>query len=216
MTDISRTRFAMAVALALSLARQPNAFGAAQLEGQIRGRLTQAASNAPGPGAPATVSSSSLGDPRIVITNEDGEYLVPNLPLGPYTGTVKHSGRIAQTAFQQLAYDSIDSVQVITGGFDAEYNVFGGIINTITREGSDEWHATVSAYATNASLNNRTPEGLLVTERDRQFNDEAVASTYSYIATGTLGGPIVKPRLWFNATMEVRYSHTRRFLGPPL
>src|SRR5262249_38559703 len=123
---------------------------------------------------------------------------------------------VSHTAQQLLAFDSIDAVQVITSGFDAEYNVFGGVINTITREGSDEWHGSVSAYGTNASLDNRKAEGLSSNERDRVFDESPQAPTYTYIATGTLGGPIIKHRLWFNATFEYRYAQTGKLVGPPM
>ena len=320
MNHSSRTGIRLALALVLLFAGGRRALGAGELEGQIRGRILEEATNLAVPGATVTVTSPGLGEPRVTTSNEEGEFLVPNLPIGHYRVTVSYpgvkpmireilvqpgvtspleikwsaemvqaetttvteerpvtnpdstqtgavlsmdqekyipSGRrytdvvtdvpgvtrgttdhfikggrsthnrylidglditdpISQTAFQQLAFDSVDAVQVITGGFDAEYNVFGGIINTITREGSDDWHGSASAYGTNASLNNRQAEGLLPTERDRIFNDQQVASTYSYIATGTLGGPIIKHRLWFNATMEYRYSHTGRLVGPPL
>jgi hypothetical protein len=298
------------------------AHGAGELEGQIRGKVLEAATDAPVPGATVSVTSPSLGDPRVVTTDEDGAFLVPNLPLGHYrvavsypgvkpiireiavqpgvtspmeikwsaelaeaetttvveerpltnpdstqtgatisndqqryiptgrrytdavllvpgvtptntsTDAIIKGGRSAQnkylidgldvtdpvshTAQQLLAFDSIDAVQVITSGFDAEYNVFGGVINTITREGSDEWHGSVSAYGTNASLDNRKAEGLSSNERDRVFDESPQAPTYTYIATGTLGGPIIKHRLWFNATFEYRYAQTGKLVGPPM
>ena len=68
------------------------AHGAGELEGQIRGRVVEAASDLPVPGATLTVTSPNLGDPRVVTTNEDGEYLVPNLPIGDYRVTVSYPG----------------------------------------------------------------------------------------------------------------------------
>jgi len=320
MSDTSKSRVGLAIAFVLAFAGARVARGAGELEGQIRGRVIEASTDAPVPGATVTVTSSNLGDPRVVTTNEDGEYLVTGLPIGHYKvtvsypgvkpmsrdtlvqpgttsavdfrwsaelaetetttvveqrpltnpdstqtgtvitndqqryiptgrrytdavalvpgvtrGTVDHfikGGRsahnkylidgldvtdpVSHTAQQLLAFDSIEAVQVITGGFDAEYNVFGGVINTITREGSDEWHGSVSAYGTNASLDNRKAEGLSSNERDRVFDDSPIAPTYTYIATGMLGGPIINHRLWFNATFEYRYAQTGKLIGPPL
>jgi len=298
------------------------AWGAVEQEGQIRGRIVEASTGAPVPGATVSVTSPALGEPRSVTTNEDGEYRVPNLPLGVYTVKVNYAGvkpvtreilvqpgrtapldiqwsaeltevetttviqekslinpdstqtgtvlsnqqekyiptgrrytdvvrqvpgvttnpggvdhfikggrsahnrylvdglditdPVRRTAQQELAFDSIDAVQVITGGFDAEYNVFGGIINTITREGSDEWHAGVSLYVTNEALNNRRAQGVQTYERDRVFSDDPVSPSYSYNTTLSLGGPILKHRLWFNTTFEFRNQHTGRLVGPPL
>ena len=317
-----RTKLCFTLALFLSAAETQLAYAAGELEGQVRGRVIEASTNAPVPGATVTVTSPNLGAPRAVTTQEGGEYLVPGLPVGHYRVTVTYPGvkpiaretlvqpgttsamdfrwsaelteaetttvveerpltnpdstqtgavlsidqeryiptgrrytdavtlvpgvtrsttateqvikggrtahnkylidglditdPVSHTAQQLLAFDSIEAVQVITGGFDAEYNVFGGVINTITREGSDEWHGSASAYGTNASLDNRKAEGLLPLERDRIFDDSAIAPTYTYIATGTLGGPIVKHQLWFNATFEYRYAQTGKLIGPPL
>src|SRR5262249_39299990 len=117
---------------------------------------------------------------------------------------------VTRQAQQQLAFDSIDSVQVITGGFDAEYNVFGGVINTITRGGSDEWTGNASFYGQNSSLTNesRKPVGSTIYEGPRVFADPPLDKTYSYTATATLGGPIMKHRLWFNATFQYNYEQT--------
>src|SRR5262249_45214665 len=134
-----------------------------------------------------------------VLSNEQEKYLptarrytdvvrqVPRVPTNP-TGVGQYikGGRTApyrylidwldvthpvrRTAQQELAFDSIEAVQVITGGFDAEYNVFGGVINTITREGSDQWHGGASIYVTNSSLNNRRPQGTQEYEGERLFD----------------------------------------------
>ena len=324
--DSSRTRrISLCLAIALLLAAERTALGAAELEGQIRGRVVEAATGLPVPGATLTVTSPNLGDPRVVTTDEDGEYLVPNLPIGDYRVTVSYPGvkpmtrevlvqpgtttplnikwsaelaeaettevveerwhltnpdstqtgavlsieqfrfvptartytdvsrmtpgvtrnpagvdpfimggrryhnrylidgldvtdPVTRQAQQQLAFESIDSVQVITGGFDAEYNVIGGIINTITREGTDEWHGNLSFYGQNASLTNesRRPLGNTTYEGTRVFSDTPLESTYSYSTSASIGGPIIKHRLWFNVTFQYNYSQTGRNISGPL
>jgi len=78
--------------IALFLCVQRSAFGAGELEGQIRGQVAEAATNAPVPGAVVTVTSSNLGDPRSAVTDENGEYLITNLPIGHYRLTVSYPG----------------------------------------------------------------------------------------------------------------------------
>src|SRR5262249_23950596 len=51
------------------------------------------------------------------------------------------SDPLLSTFAQNLTFDSMQSVEVITGGQDAEYNALGGIINVLTRGGSDNFHA---------------------------------------------------------------------------
>src|SRR6266852_7594398 len=322
MSHSSRTGIRLALALVLLFAGGRRALGAGELEGQIRGRILEEATNLAVPGATVTVTSPGLGEPRVTTSNEEGEFLVPNLPIGHYRVTVSYpgvkpmireilvqpgvtspleikwsaemvqaetttvteerpvtnpdstqtgavlsmdqekyipSGRrytdvvtdvpgvtrgttdhftkggrsthnrylidgldvtdpVSQTAFQQLAFDSVDAVQVITGGFDAEYNVFGGIINTITREGTDVWHGNLSFYGQNSSITNdyRKPTGNTIYEGTRVFSDTPLESTYSYTASASIGGPIIKHRLWFNGTFQYNYSQTGRNVSGPL
>src|SRR5215470_4201462 len=88
----SRIAIELAVVLWLCVPGARMAYGAGEQEGQIRGRIVEAATAAPVPGATVTVSSASLGDARVVTTDENGEFLVPNLPIGHYTVTVSYSG----------------------------------------------------------------------------------------------------------------------------
>src|SRR5262249_8244791 len=60
--------------------------------GQIQGRIVEAATDLPVPGVTVTVTSPNLGDPRIVTSNDNGEFLVPGLPIGTYKVTVSYSG----------------------------------------------------------------------------------------------------------------------------
>jgi len=322
MRHASATRVGWAIALGLFLTRERIAHAAGELMGQIRGRIVEAATDAPVPGATVTATSRNLGDPHLVTTDENGEFLLPSLPIGVYKVEVSYPGvkpmtreilvqpgvtspvdikwsaELAQTetttvveerpvtnpnstqtgtvvspdqmkyisasnrrltdpmllvpgvtrggtSFNlvkggrgadnrylidglditdpvtrlpsyRLAYEAMEAQQVVTGGFDAEYNVFGGIVNTITREGTDEWHGSASVYAEYRSLSNRTPQGLFSNERDRIFFEEAIAQSYVYINTLSISGPIVKHRLWFSATMEYRYNPNGKLPGPPL
>ena len=318
----ARIESPFATALFISALSARLALAAVEQEGQIRGRIIEASTEAPVPGATVTVRSPALGEPRVATSDENGEYAVPGLPLGIYAVTISYEGvkpvthevlvqpgrtspldirwsaeltkvetstvveersltnpdstqtgtvlsneqekylptarrytdvvrqvpgvttnpsgvdhfikggrsahnrylvdglditdPVRRTAQQELAFDSIDAVQVITGGFDAEYNVFGGIINTITREGSDDWHGGASLFVTSQALNNRVAQGLQTYERDQVFSEAPSSSSYTYNTTLGLGGPILKHRLWFNTTFELRKQHTGRLVGPPL
>src|SRR5215470_16097325 len=79
-------------ALALFLSTAGTAYAAGELEGQVRGRLIEASTNAPVPGATVTVTSPNLGAARVATTSEEGEYLVPGLPVGHYKVTVTYPG----------------------------------------------------------------------------------------------------------------------------
>ena len=48
----------------------------------------------------------------------------------------------------QIDNSSIQEVQVISGTFNAEYgNAMSGIINTVTKEGSNNYHGSILVYA---------------------------------------------------------------------
>ena len=86
--------------------------------------------------------------------------------------------------------DAIEETQVITSGVSAEFGRFGGgVINAITKRGGNEFSGSFRTDFTNPSWRDETP-----------FEDEAETERESRLGKvfqATLGGPIVKDRLWF-------------------
>jgi hypothetical protein len=86
--------------------------------------------------------------------------------------------------------DAVQEVQVLTSGLPAEYGRFsGGVVNVITRSGGNDFAGSFRATFTNPSWTTETPY-----ERSRDVERTSKLSTYY---EGTLGGPIVRNRLWF-------------------
>ncbi|MBM4321169.1 MAG: hypothetical protein FJ125_14770, partial [Deltaproteobacteria bacterium] len=87
-------------------------------------------------------------------------------------------------------YDAIEELQVITGTFSPEYgNVTGGVINVVTKSGSNEFHLDTSVYYASDAL---MMQGLDEEERD-----------FSGIQLNVnVGGPISKDRLWYFFSAE--------------
>jgi hypothetical protein len=92
--------------------------------------------------------------------------------------------------------DSIQEVQVMHIGAPAEYgNMLGAAMNVITKSGSNEFKGGVNAYWFDDSLvdSDIYLEGSDFPEyQQREFWD----------VSATLGGPIVKDKLWFFAAYE--------------
>lgn len=65
------------------------------INGSIRGRVTDP-SGAPVPSAAVAAANTNTGFSRAVDTSSDGYFVIPNLPLGPYTLTIKKEGFEAQ------------------------------------------------------------------------------------------------------------------------
>ena len=121
-----------------------------------------------------------------------------------------------------IPFEFVREVQVKSGGFEAEYGgATGGVINVITKSGSDEFHGQVSLSFTN-SLFNSSPRGFY----QRLAADQSQAEffvpredSYSSIYPGfSLGGPILKQRLNFFTSYFPEFTRTQRdiaFLAGP-
>lgn len=101
-----------------------------------------------------------------------------------------------------LIEDAIEETQVITGAISAEYgNVDGGVINTITRSGSNTYSGQFRWNAQNPAWNAVSP----LTDRNGIDNRTGLDGTFS------LGGYLIKDRLWFHAAYfkeELREART--------
>jgi hypothetical protein len=82
--------------------------------------------------------------------------------------------------------DAIQETTVMTGGVSAEYGHFtGGVVSAITRSGGNEFKGSVRTNVTNESWTAETP---LTLDQSDEINQ---------VYEGTLGGPILRDRLWF-------------------
>lgn len=92
-------------------------------------------------------------------------------------------------------FDAVEEVEVITGGFSPEYgNVSGGVINVVTKSGSNEFELDASLYFTSDAFMLEGP-------------DEAPRDFTNISANLNLGGPIVEDLLWYFISLE--FNHTR-------
>ena len=86
--------------------------------------------------------------------------------------------------------DAIEETQVLTSGVSAEFGRFaGGAINAVTKRGGNTFSGSFRTDFTNASWRDETP-----LEVERDITRE---SALNKVFQGTLGGPVVKDRLWF-------------------
>src|SRR5271169_4040731 len=87
--------------------------------------------------------------------------------------------------------DSISEFRILTNNFDAEYgNYSGGIVNVVTKSGANQLHGSGFEFLRNTALDAKNPVDTSVeTFRQNQFG-------------GTLGGPVVKNKLFFFADYQ--------------
>lgn len=94
--------------------------------------------------------------------------------------------------------DSIEEFRVLTNNFDPEYgNYNGGMINVITKSGSNAFHGDTFEFLRNTDLD------------ARNFFDSTVGTYQQNQFGGTLGGPILKNKLFVFAD----YQGTRTIEG---
>lgn len=115
-----------------------------------------------------------------------------------------------------LSFDSIASVQVLTGGMEAQYNSLGGVFNVITATGSDQFHLDSSFYGTHYRLSAPSNYGSQISSGYRPFAENNRPPTQSAQANLSVSGPIVKHSLWFNVSFEYNNSQASVPAAPPL
>jgi hypothetical protein len=90
----------------------------------------------------------------------------------------------------------IQEQRVLTGGIPAEYAGGSGLVSkVITKSGSDEFHGSINYYLQNDSL-----------VAKNKHNTDSGFSTYDTAIT--LGGPIVKGKLWFFGSYQRKHRTT--------
>jgi Carboxypeptidase regulatory-like domain/TonB dependent receptor/TonB-dependent Receptor Plug Domain len=91
--------------------------------------------------------------------------------------------------------EAVEEFQVVTNQFDVEFGrTTGGIVNAITKRGTNAFRGSAFGYMTNSAM---TAPTIFVKQADL---DESDTSKHQW--GGTLGGPIVRNRLHFFASFE--------------
>jgi len=106
---------------------------------------------------------------------------------------------------QSAAYEFVDEMQVIAGGFQAQYSgSLGGVVNVITRSGGNEYHGEAIYYYEGTALQGHERDTLRIT-LDDPLQSEYVnyqdmygrVNSHRHEFGFNLGGYIIKDRLWF-------------------
>ena len=111
---------------------------------------------------------------------------------------------------KQLPLEFVQEVEVRTGGYEAEFGrSLGGNINVVTRSGGNDFHGDAFGYYDSGSL---------AASAQHDATTEAGVPAFDYLEAPlrydvgfSLGGPLVKDRLWFfgaydRAQVDQRYQ----------
>ena len=130
--------------------------------------------------APGTTSNGPRGGIQI-----SGGFAHDNLIM--VNGAVIQENLRGQT-HALFIEDAIQETTVMTGGISAEYGRFtGGVVNSITKSGGNEFSGSLRDSFTDPSW----------TEASDFPGDKKDPSTLNEVYEGTLGGRIIRDRLWF-------------------
>ena len=141
--------------------------------------------------APGVVSSQTVkgGTAANTIYHVDGLYA--NDPDNAQTGV-------------NIDFNMYEEVEVQTGGMSADIGIAsGGYVNVVTKSGGNKFSGVVQAFY------NREPWTTLVVPEDQLRSmglGKPAVAIFSLETTGSIGGPIIKDKLWFFA--NARYAGT--------
>ena len=111
-----------------------------------------------------------------------------------------------QTGIAPFSIDIIDQIQVVLSPYDVTLGGFaGGGINAVTKSGTNEFKGTAYYFWQNQDFVGKTNQTLTDrTGADREKVADFTQRTYG----ASLGGPIVKDKVFFFANAEIRKDET--------
>ncbi len=111
-----------------------------------------------------------------------------------------------QTGIAPFSIDIIDQFQVVLSPYDVTLGGFaGGGINAVTKSGTNEFEGTAYYFWQNESMVGKTNESLT----DRTGSEREKVAEFSQKTYGaSLGGPIVKDKVFFFVNAELRRDET--------
>ncbi len=92
----------------------------------------------------------------------------------------------------QISQDAVQEFQVVSSNYSAEYGrAMGGIVNTVTKSGGNDFHGGAFEFYRSTGFNARDPFSSFVPSEKRNQTG------------GTIGGPIKKDKLFFFLDTEI-------------
>ncbi len=129
-----------------------------------------------------------------------------------YTGALSGSGNIP--------FEFVQELQIKSSGFLAEYGgAMGGVVNVVTKSGSNDFHGDLGLYLRTDSMQARPRSSLQIDPKDdtKAMYQPNETDNYRYLSPAiTLGGRIIKDKAWFFAGFSPvleRYERPITFLS---
>lgn len=131
------------------------------------------------------------------VNNRYNSFQIDGAMNNDVFGLTANGSNGGQAGTQPVSMETIEQIQINIAPFDVRQSGFtGGAINAITKSGTNQFHGSAYVYGNNQDLVGRHYKNL----------DGTYAAPYSdekeILAGFTLGGPIVKDKLFFFANFE--------------
>jgi len=147
-------------------------------------------------GAAAGSSNDGLGTSFSGSSSLENQY---------YVDGVNTTNLTFGTVGSPVINDFIEEIEVITGGYNAEYGrATGGIVNVVTKSGSNEFKGSIFGYWQPGTLT----AAAKTTPVNASSIDVAGNTAYNADFGFELGGPIIKDKLWFFVGFAPQFAAT--------
>ncbi len=131
-----------------------------------------------------------------------------------YIDGVSTNSMIDGSARQSATFDYIQEVQVKTTGLDAEYGgALGGVVSAVTKSGGNAFHGDAHFYFYGNKIGAGPAKRMQLdpaTLADFQYFQDRKDKLDNYEFGGSLGGPIIKDKLFFYTALSPRWAEQRR------
>ncbi|MDQ3365866.1 MAG: TonB-dependent receptor [Myxococcota bacterium] len=122
-----------------------------------------------------------------------------------YVDGVNTTGLTFGTVGSPVINDFIEEIEVITGGYNAEFGrATGGVVNVVTKSGSNEFKGSIFGYY--------QPGQLTASSESTPTNATSIDATadngYVVDFGFEIGGPIIKDKLWFFVGFVPQFRRT--------
>jgi hypothetical protein len=122
------------------------------------------------------------------------------------------------TSAKNVLVDFVDEVQVKSSGYPAEYGgSTGGVINVITKSGTNKWSGSLLAYAQGSGTTAANNPSLRLTLSDSNVSEYIVYpedEVKRIEPGGSVGGPLVSNKAWFFVGYQPALTTTKRTVDP--
>jgi hypothetical protein len=138
------------------------------------------------------LNPSAEGSDSLSINGQSNNQVTFVLDGGNNTDDNSASASGAQA---RTPLEAVEEFQVQTNQFDVEFGrTTGGVVNAITKRGTNSWRGSAFGYLTNSAM---TAETIFA-----KLSGEGEAETDKHQYGGTFGGPIVRNKIHFFGSFE--------------